>query len=66
MFLQVFFIAKVKLLPNMSYAGGIGLLTTVIILLSGYPELIQDKLSAVARLAAWRIMNLVVGIFIAM
>ncbi|KAI8993257.1 aluminum activated malate transporter-domain-containing protein [Pilobolus umbonatus] len=66
MFIQVFFIAKIKMRPNMSYAGGIGLLTTVIILLSGYSDLVNDRLSYCAELAAWRILNLIIGIVVAM
>ncbi|KAI8140796.1 aluminum activated malate transporter-domain-containing protein [Fennellomyces sp. T-0311] len=66
MFCQVFTIARIKLRPNMNYAGGIGLLTTVIILLSGYPDLIHDKISGCARLGFWRVFDLVIGIFISM
>ncbi|KAF7720898.1 hypothetical protein EC973_005799 [Apophysomyces ossiformis] len=65
MFCQVFVIARIKLLPTMAYAGSIGLLTTVIILLSGYPDLITHRLSYAAELAAWRVLNLVIGIIIA-
>ncbi|CDS09250.1 hypothetical protein LRAMOSA10610 [Lichtheimia ramosa] len=66
MFCQVFIIARIKLRPNMNYAGGIGLLTTVVILLSGYQDLTHDKLSASAELAFWRGLDLVIGIVIAM
>ncbi|KAI9271900.1 aluminum activated malate transporter-domain-containing protein [Phascolomyces articulosus] len=66
MFCQVFAIARIKLRPNMNYAGGIGLLTTVIILLSGYPNLIHDKISGCAELGFWRVFDLIVGIIIAM
>ncbi|KAI7856743.1 aluminum activated malate transporter-domain-containing protein [Circinella umbellata] len=66
MFCQVFAIARIKLRPNMNYAGGIGLLTTVIILLSGYPNLIHDKISGSAELGFWRVFDLIIGIFIAM
>ncbi|KAI8639520.1 aluminum activated malate transporter-domain-containing protein [Parasitella parasitica] len=66
MFIQVFFIAKLKMMPNMSYAGSIGLLTTCIILLSGYPNLIHDRLSYAAELGAWRTLNLIIGIVISL
>ncbi|KAG0174760.1 hypothetical protein DFQ30_002953 [Apophysomyces sp. BC1015] len=49
----------------MAYAGSIALLTTVIILLSGYHDLISERLSYAAELAAWRILNLIIGIVIA-
>ncbi|EIE81408.1 hypothetical protein RO3G_06113 [Rhizopus delemar RA 99-880] len=66
MFAQVFVIARLKQLPNYSYAGGIGLLTTVIILLSGYNDIIHGRLSKVSELGAWRTCNLVIGVVIAM
>ncbi|CEP11152.1 hypothetical protein [Parasitella parasitica] len=66
MFIQVFFIAKLKMMPNMGYAGSIGLLTTCIILLSGYPSLIHDRLSYAAELGAWRTLNLIIGIVISL
>lgn len=43
-----------------------GLSTTVIILLSGYPDLIKDRLLGSARLGFWRTFDLVIGIIIAM
>ncbi|CAO0801494.1 unnamed protein product [Mucor circinelloides] len=66
MFIQVFCIAKLKMMPNMAYAGSIGLLTTCIILLSGYPDLIHDRLSYAAELGAWRTLNLIIGIVISL
>ncbi|KAI9256244.1 aluminum activated malate transporter-domain-containing protein [Sporodiniella umbellata] len=66
MFIQIFFIAKIKLIPNYSYAGSIGLLTTVIILLAGYQDIIQDGLSYSAVLGAWRILNMIIGVLVAM
>ncbi|RCI05203.1 hypothetical protein CU098_013114 [Rhizopus stolonifer] len=66
MFVQVFFIAKIKIKPNTAYAGSIGLLTTVIILLSGYSELIQNRLSYTAELGSWRTLNLIIGIVISL
>ncbi|KAI7890866.1 aluminum activated malate transporter-domain-containing protein [Mucor mucedo] len=66
MFIQVFFIAKLKVLPKYAYAGSIGLLTTVIILLSGYSDLIHDRMSYTAELGAWRTLNLIIGIVISL
>ncbi|KAK4512775.1 uncharacterized protein ATC70_003481 [Mucor velutinosus] len=66
MFIQVFCIAKLKMMPNMAYAGSIGLLTTCIILLSGYSDLIHDRLSYAAELGAWRTLNLIIGIVISL
>ncbi|RCH88898.1 hypothetical protein CU098_006224 [Rhizopus stolonifer] len=66
MFFQIFFIAKIKLIPNYSYAGSIGLLTTVIILLAGYQDIIHDQVSYSAKLGAWRILNMVIGVLVAM
>ncbi|CAO3686774.1 unnamed protein product [Rhizopus stolonifer] len=66
MFIQVFIIAKIKLIPNYAFAGGIGLLTTVIILLSGYDDIINNGLSYVAELGAWRVGNMMIGVVIAM
>ncbi|KAI8376952.1 aluminum activated malate transporter-domain-containing protein [Blakeslea trispora] len=66
MFIQIFLIAKIKMMPNMAYAGSIGLLTTVIILLSGYSELTQNRLSYTAELGLWRTLNLIMGIVIAL
>ncbi|PHZ12565.1 uncharacterized protein RHIMIDRAFT_282546 [Rhizopus microsporus ATCC 52813] len=66
MFIQIFFISKIKLIPNYSYAGSIGLLTTVIILLSGYEEITHEGLSSAAQLGAWRVCNMIIGVLIAM
>ncbi|KAI9263767.1 aluminum activated malate transporter-domain-containing protein [Sporodiniella umbellata] len=66
MFIQVFVIAKIKLMPNYAFAGGIGLLTTVIILLSGYNDIIDSGLSYVTELGAWRVCNMLIGVLIAM
>ncbi|GAA5803468.1 aluminum activated malate transporter-domain-containing protein [Helicostylum pulchrum] len=66
MFIQVFFIAKLKVIPKYAYAGSIGLLTTVIILLSGYTDLIHDRMSYTAELGAWRTLNLIIGIVISL
>ncbi|KAI8890905.1 hypothetical protein K501DRAFT_305381 [Backusella circina FSU 941] len=66
LFLQVFFIAKLKTKPNMAYTGGIGLLTTIIVTLSGYSDLIHNRISFCAELGAWRTLNLMIGIVVAM
>ncbi|KAI8369138.1 aluminum activated malate transporter-domain-containing protein [Choanephora cucurbitarum] len=66
MFVQIFCIAKIKMMPDMAYAGSIGLLTTVIILLSGYSELTHNRLSYTAELGLWRTLNLIMGIVIAL
>ncbi|KAG0757412.1 hypothetical protein G6F57_002173 [Rhizopus arrhizus] len=66
MFIQIFFIAKIKLIPNYSYAGSIGMLTTVIILLAGYHDIIHDEISYAATLGAWRVCNMVIGVLVAM
>ncbi|KAI8084655.1 aluminum activated malate transporter-domain-containing protein [Halteromyces radiatus] len=66
LFVQVLSITKLKERPQIATACGIALVTTAVISLSGYPGLINDKISASVEFASWRILNVIVGIIIAM
>ncbi|CAO3587213.1 unnamed protein product [Absidia cylindrospora] len=66
LFIQVFFIAKCKKWPNLANASSIGLLTTAVIALSGYTNLAEEDITHSVVLASWRMLNVILGIVIAM
>ncbi|KAL0079511.1 hypothetical protein F4703DRAFT_1918868 [Phycomyces blakesleeanus] len=66
LFLQAFFIAKIKQRPSTAFAGNVGMITTAILSLSGYSNIIKDDIYGILRLAMWRIVDLLIGFVIVM
>ncbi|KAI9016454.1 hypothetical protein CLU79DRAFT_889655 [Phycomyces nitens] len=66
LFLQAFFIAKIKQRPSTAFAGNVGMSTAAILSLSGYSNIIKDDIYGILRLAMWRIVDLLIAFVIVM
>ncbi|OZJ06178.1 hypothetical protein BZG36_01024 [Bifiguratus adelaidae] len=61
---QIIYFTKLRNNPAWSYAGSIGNVTTVIILLTGYKPMHSSNVNLVLRNGGWRMLDVVLGVII--